>query len=127
MRHHGPLGAADPGAPQPAQRELPEGEGDDRPAPPERRRPRSRHGQEGNGMITQADVHFREEAELTWLGKALAAGPALGLRDPASLARLAEEKETSLPVRLGAAAVLAVCGDPRTPPEIGRASCRERV
>ncbi len=67
-------------------------------------------------MTTQAGVHFREEAELTWLGKALAAGPALGLRDPASLARLAEEKETSLPVRLGAAAVLAVCGDPRTPP-----------
>ena len=67
-------------------------------------------------MTTQAGVHFREEAELTWLGKALAAGRALGLRDPASLARLAEEKETPLPVRLGAAAVLAVCGDPRTPP-----------
>jgi toxoflavin biosynthesis protein ToxD len=64
-------------------------------------------------MTTEAGVHFREEADLTWLGAPLAAWPALGDRRPASLA---EDQGTPLPVRLAAAAVLAVCGDPRTPP-----------
>ncbi len=72
-------------------------------------------------MTAPAGVHFREEADLTWLGVPLASGPPLSAGQPASLARLAEDPGTPPPVRLAAGAVLSVCGDPRTPavPAVG--------
>jgi formylglycine-generating enzyme required for sulfatase activity len=66
-------------------------------------------------MTSPPDLHFREEAELTWLGGPSLGGQLLGSAEPARLARLAGDGGTPLPVRLAAGAVLAVCGDPRTP------------
>jgi len=66
-------------------------------------------------MTQSLDVHFRECAELTRLDLPLAGRLRPATSDPAALAQVAEDPDVPLRGRLAAAALLAICGDPRVP------------
>jgi formylglycine-generating enzyme required for sulfatase activity len=65
-------------------------------------------------MTDGADLHFSESADLTHLSPPLAER-GLPASDPAALARLVEEPDVALHVRLAAGMLLEVLGDTRVP------------